>query len=235
MHSAAARIGGLVVGLFIIVLGFSLLTQEAGLDGSARTKALVYALTALGIGVTAASLLPNSLNISGEKFKPLGASFPATGGAAFFVATLIFLFYTEDSEPAQGKEDGVIEGREQAGGSKDGPESAPGPSTVASLTPAPAQTSDPAPQPVPQQAPQQLAAMRPGLLPNPYGPVPTNTSGITRVRTYCSDCCPGGPIGCGQVGGAQSYDVDEAELAAYGMCLQNGGGEAACLFNLEQF
>lgn len=234
MHSAAARIGGLVVGLFIIVLGFSLLTQEAGIDGSARTKALVYALTALGIGVTAASLLPNSLNISGEKFKPLGASFQATGGAAFFVATLIFLFYTEDTPPAQGKEQPVIDGGgKQAGGGGETPGPSPNPTTVASPSPAP--QPSPEVQPQPQQAPQQLVALQPGLIANPYGPAPANTSNITRVRTYCSDCCPGGPSGCGQVGGAQSYSIDEAELAAYGMCLQNGGTESGCLFNLEQF
>lgn len=232
MHSAAARIGGLVVGLFIIILGFSLLTQEAGLDGSARTKALVYALTALGIGVTAASLLPNSLNISGEKFKPLGASFQATGGAAFFVATLIFLFYTEDSQPAQGRDNPVVDDRgKQAGREDEQPAPSPSPTESASKGPVPQETQAPPPQP----APQQLAAIQPGLLPNPYGPLSPNTGDITRVRTYCSECCPGGPQGCSQVGGAQSFSIDEAELAAYGMCLQNGGTETGCLFNLEQF
>jgi hypothetical protein len=233
MSSAAARIGGLVVGLFIIILGFSLLTQEAGLDGSARTKALVYALTALGIGVTAAALLPNTLTVGGEKVKPLGASFQATGGAAFFVATLIFLFYTEDSQPVQAKDEPAAETRKQAGEDGDAARPSAPPSAAAAdgATPEPAQAS----QPQQQQPVRPLVALQPGLIANPYGPAPANPSGITRVRTYCSDCCPSGPASCGQVGGAQSYDVDEAELAAYGMCLQNGGGEATCLINLEHF
>ncbi len=235
MNSAAARIGGLVVGLFIIILGFSLLTQEAGLDGSARTKALVYALTALGIGVTAAALLPNTLTVGGEQIKPLGASFQATGGAAFFVATLIFLFYTEDTHPAQGREDQAeVEREQQADGTEDGEGDTP--PTPAANEPTPfAQPGAGAAEPQQMLQAQQSAGLQPGFIANPYGPAPANPTRITRVRTYCSDCCPAGPSGCVQVGGAQSYDVDEAEIGAYAMCVENGGLEATCLINLEHF
>lgn len=233
MNSAAARIGGLVVGLFIIILGFSLLTQEAGLDGSARTRALVYALTALGIGVTAAALLPNTLTVGGEQIKPLGASFQATGGAAFFVATLIFLFYTEDTHPAQGREDQAETER-----------SRPQDETAREEPPPTPAASEPTPVAQPDEGPvesqqmlqaQQPAALQPGFIANPYGPAPANPTRITRVRTYCSDCCPAGPASCAQVGGAQSYDVNEAEIGAYAMCVDNGGLEATCLVNLEHF
>ncbi|WP_284124408.1 ribosomal eL19 family protein [Parerythrobacter aestuarii] len=233
MKTAAVRIGGLVIGLFIIILGFSLLMDGTGMDGSARTRALIYALTALGIGVTAASLLPDTLTISGEKIKPLGANFQATGGAAFFVATLIFLFYTEDgSAPAQAGTPTEVAGEETGGSTDEVAKVEPAPPTVADSSQPPAQAT-PAPQETIQ--PQQLAALQPGFIANPYGPAPANPTGITRVRTYCSDCCPNGPMPCGQVGGAQSYNVDEAELGAYAMCIDNGGMEATCLINLEHF
>ncbi|GAA4050095.1 hypothetical protein [Parerythrobacter jejuensis] len=233
MHSAAARIGGLVIGLFIIVLGLSLLMDDAGMDTSARTKALIYALTALGIGVTAAALLPNTLTISGEKIKPLGANFQATGGAAFFVATLIFLFYTEDKGPQPNPTPQATETMAS------GPQSElPDITDDEDSEPAPQQSQAPViqPDPVqPQQPVQQMAALQPGFIANPYGPAPANPNNIIRVRTYCTDCCPGGPMPCGQVGGAQSFDVDEAELGAYTMCINNGGYEAPCLMNLERF
>lgn len=233
MKTAAARIGGLVIGLFIIVLGLSLLMDGAGMDGSARTRALIYALTALGIGVTAASLLPDTLTISGEKIKPLGANFQATGGAAFFVATLIFLFYTEDGPaPAKAETPTEVAGPQTDETTQNVAEGETVPPTATASSLPPAQTA-----PTPQQTtqPQQLTALQPGFIANPYGPAPANPTGITRVRTYCSDCCPNGPMPCGQVGGAQSYNVDEAELGAYAMCIDNGGLEATCLLNLEHF
>ena len=71
MPGIMGRATGFVCGLFLVIVGFSLLTPEAGVTQTPLTGSLICVITALGIGVIAASLLPNTMTVGGEKLKPL--------------------------------------------------------------------------------------------------------------------------------------------------------------------
>src|SRR6187402_2640539 len=95
------RAGGFVIGIVLFLFGFSLLQPTAGVVQTGVTVALAAVLTAVGIGVIAAAALPQTLEVSGQEFKPLGLSVKASGGAAVFLLTLGFIYYMKDVEGAR--------------------------------------------------------------------------------------------------------------------------------------
>lgn len=220
------RVTGFLVGLFIVIVGFSLFTKESGLTHTGQVTALISVLIALGIGVMAASLLPNTITIEGKEVKPLGLGLNATGGAGFFIITLIFLFYFDGKspEPEPGKE---------------------GPEVIASGAPDPAPTATPPANPKPSTAPSDTSSAAPvglasGAVPlsgqsTPAPAYQQPQQSYYRVQTYCSICCPQGPQNCAQVGYGESYSLEEAALQAAQMCVANQGYAESCTINLTQY
>jgi hypothetical protein len=205
MNSILGRAVGVVVGLFIVIIGFSLLTPDAGIPQSGTANALISVLIALGIGVIAASLLPNSMTLDGKDVKPLGIGLNASGGAAFFIVTLIFLFYSADkkseAQPATPLQQTEIE--------------------AAKSNPVNDETEKPAAQT--EIEPAQVAS-----------PAPSKKI-MYRYRTYCDTCCPAGPSGCPQYGLGQSYTEAEASTMAIDICIANGGVALNCNANVERY
>jgi hypothetical protein len=209
MHSILGRAAGIVVGFFIVIAGFFLLKPDAGIPQSGTTTALISVFIALGIGVIAASLLPNSLTLDGKDVKPLGIGLNASGGAAFFIVTLIFLFYSADKK------------------------------NEAQANTNPQQTEVVEPQPIPDKGEPQKeepkTAAQTEILPAPAAtPQPVRKISY-RYRTYCDTCCPAGPVGCPQFGVGQSYTETEAASMAVDNCIANGGMEPNCNANVERY
>ena len=221
------RAGGVGFGVLMVLVGMSLFTPEAGIPQTPATTALASVVVALGIGAIGAALMPNELTINGQGVKPLGLSGTATGGAAFFVATLVFLYATGVNSPNQ----------------------------VAKIDPLPVQTgTTPAPPVQPETsaaiaASEQQPQSQPGNGSPTWAaqgtPVPppdelpkftgTVTPTIYRVRTFCSECCPQGPIGCPNVGWAQAPTLKEAGEMAAQNCIATGGHPDTCYGNLERY
>jgi hypothetical protein len=212
LATTAGRVVGFIAGLFLVIVGFSLFTKESGLEQSRQVAALISVLIALGIGVIAASLLPNSITVEGKEVKPLGLGINATGGAGFFIITLIFLFYFEADPP-------------KAKAGDDSPE-------VPVATPTPSQSGSGTPDPAtpPNDTPT-------GAPPTPVEQAPRNQpqQSYFRVRTYCSICCPAGPSNCPQVGFGEGSSYEAAASAAVQMCVANNGRVESCDFNVEPY
>jgi hypothetical protein len=212
LSTTVGRIVGFIAGLFLVIIGFGLLTKDSGLEQSNQVIALISVLIALGIGVIAASLLPNSITVEGKEVKPLGLGINATGGAGFFIITLIFLFYFEADPP-----------KAKAGGdSPEVPIATPTPGQSAAATP---DTGTP-----PNDTPT-------GTPPAPVQQAPRNQpqQSYFRVRTYCSICCPAGPENCPQVGFGEGSSYEAAASSAVQMCVANNGRVESCDFNVESY
>ncbi len=205
MNSIFGRVVGLIAGLFLVIIGFSLLTPEAGLPQSGTTHALISVLTALGIGVIGASLLPNSMTLDGKEVKPLGIGLNASGGAAFFIVTLVFLFYSADKK------------------------SEAQPNTPVEQT----EIEKPKSNPVNVEAEKPVAQneVKSAQISSPV----TSKKILYRYRTYCDTCCPTGPSGCPQYGLGQSYVEAEAASMAIDICIANGGVASNCNANVERY
>ena len=223
--TALGRVAGFAAGLFLVIVGFSLFTKESGLTQTGQVTALISVLIALGIGVMAASLLPDTITLEGKEVKPLGIGLNATGGAGFFIITLIFLFYFDGNTPDPEPEPEPVP---IASG-----EPGPTPSPTPSATPSP-EPSEPA-----QQAPVGLAASG-GAVPlsgpsTPYPAASQPQQGYFRAQTYCSICCPDGPQNCPQVGYGEGASLEEAALRAAEMCVINQGYAESCLINVSPY
>lgn len=225
MATGMRRAGGFVVGIVLFVIGFSLLQPSAGIVQTGVTTALAAVLTALGIGVIAAAALPQTLEVGGSDFKPLGVSVKASGGAAVFVLTLGFIYYMKDVEGAVGQ-----------------PQPAATATAIAGETP----TNEPLPE-ASEAASEDLAAGDVETVPAP-APPPASNAAFQQMRqqleapqsgdyylawTWCSACCPQGPDNCGQVGLGEGASVDEAGYAAAEMCVRNGGYADTCVANVQ--
>jgi hypothetical protein len=213
LSTTVGRVVGFIAGLFLVSIGFGLFSKDSGLEQSNQVTALISVLIALGIGVIAASLLPNSITVEGKEVKPLGLGINATGGAGFFIITLIFLFYFDGGPP-----------KAQAGNTEP---------PVAEVTPTPGPTASASPDP---SAPPP-AGEEPGMSPAPAQQPPRDQpqQSYYRVRTYCSICCPAGPANCPQVGFGEGASYEMAASSAVQMCVANNGRVESCDFNLEQY
>lgn len=216
------RWGPIIGGLVLVIIGVSMFGPEAELPQTPTTTGLFSVIVALGIGAIGGALMPDSLSINGKDVKPLGLGGTATGGAAFFIATLVFLYATGVNTTGA------------APAPKPEPTETPGPAP----TPTPGQTPAPTPSPQPSEsaAPQPLQPVaQPGPIADPYVSPGAAMPGMVRARTYCSQCCNGNPIGCAQVGGAQAYSYQDAAGIAYRMCVANQGVAQFCYSNMQQF
>jgi hypothetical protein len=221
MSLGLRRAGGFVIGLVLFLIGFSLLQPAAGVVQTGVTVALASVLTALGIGVIAAAALPQTLEVGGEDFKPLGLSVKASGGAAVFVLTLGFIYYMKDVEGARM------------------PDPAPSESSspVAGVTPTPTPVATPGEQlasgeevaPAPVSALENNAAFA-DVRQELAGPQSTN---FYVAWTWCSACCPQGPDFCQQAGIGQGASPDDAAYYAAEMCIRNGGLADTCQANVQ--
>jgi hypothetical protein len=224
MATGMRRAGGFVVGIVLFLIGFSLLQPSAGIVQTGVTTALAAVLTALGIGVIAAAALPQTLEVGGTDFKPLGVSVKASGGAAVFVLTLGFIYYMKDVEGAVG------------------PPPAASATEIAGATP----TTEPTPAAT-EAASEDLAAGDAGAIAAP-APPPASNAAFQQLRqqleapqsgdyylawTWCSACCPQGPDSCAQVGLGEGPSPDEAGYYAAEMCVRNGGYADTCSANVQ--
>jgi len=218
------RAGGFVVGFVLFLVGFALLQPNEGMVQTGVTIALASVLTALGIGVIAAAALPQTLEVSGEEFKPLGFSVKASGGAAVFLLTLGFIYYMKDVEGSAAPD--------------------PRPSASASAV-AEGGSVTPTPTPV-ASAGEQLASGE-EVAPAPVSALENNStmlqaredfsapqsSNFYVAWTWCSACCPEGPDYCQQVGLGQDQSPDAAAYYAAEMCIRNGGHPDTCQANVQ--
>ena len=220
------RAGGFVIGIVLFLLGFSLLQPTEGMVQTGVTVALAAVLTALGIGVIAAAALPQTLEVSGEEFKPLGVSVKASGGAAVFLLTLGFIYYMKDVEGARA------------------PDPVPGASATQVVEGGPA-SGTPTPTPV-ASAGEQLASGE-EVAPAPVSALENNAA-FAGVReelsapqagnfyvawTWCSACCPQGPDVCEQVGVGRGQSPNDAAYYAAEMCIRAGGQPDTCQANVQ--
>jgi len=224
MSLGLRRAGGFVVGIVLFLIGFQLLQPNEGLVQTGVTIALASVLTALGIGVIAAAALPQTLEVSGEEFKPLGISVKASGGAAVFLLTLGFIYYMKDVEGAAAPD--------------------PRPSASASQTIA---SGTPTPTPTPMSTPGEQLASGEDVAPAPVSALENNStfaeerqelsapqsSNFYLAWTWCSACCPQGPDYCQQVGLGQGTNPQQAALYAAQMCINNGGQSETCQANVQ--
>jgi hypothetical protein len=219
------RAGGFVVGFVLFLVGFGLLQPSEGMVQTGVTIALASVLTALGIGVIAAAALPQTLEVSGEEFKPLGISVKASGGAAVFLLTLGFIYYMKDVEGAR----------------------APDPRPSASATQVAEASGAPTPTPTPVASAGEQLASGEEVAPAPVSALENNST-FAEARqdfaapqsgnfylawTWCSTCCPQGPDYCQQVGLGQGQDPDQAAYFAAEMCIRNGGQPDTCQANVQ--
>jgi len=216
------RAGGFVVGFVLFLFGFMLLQPTNGLAQTGVNIALAAVLTALGIGVIAAAALPETLEVSGEEFKPLGLSVKASGGAAVFVLTLGFIYYMKDVEGAR----------------------APASEPTAAAT----QVVAASPTPTPVASPGEVVASGEAVAPAPVSALENNAAFDMRQNlsaaqsqaadfylawTWCSACCPQGPDYCQQVGLGQGQSPGDAAYYAAEMCIRNGGHADTCQANVQ--
>lgn len=218
MSLGLRRAGGFVVGFVLFVFGFSLLQPDSGLAQTGVNVALASVLTALGIGVIAAAALPQTLEVSGEEFKPLGLSVKASGGAAVFLLTLGFIYYMKDHQGA---------------GS---PNPAPSATQIAGT-----------PTPTPMASPGEQLASGKEVAPAPVSALENNaafagvreelsapqSSNYYLAWTWCSACCPQGPDTCQQVGIGEGANPNDAAYYAAEMCIRNGGVPDTCQANVQ--
>lgn len=224
MPNRLHRAGGFVVGIVLFLIGFSLLQPSEGMVQTGVTIALAAVMTALGIGVIAAAALPQSLEVGGEDFKPLGMSVKASGGAAVFVLTLGFIYYMKDHQGAL-----MAEPRPVASAT----EVAEGPAGAAPTTAAEeelAAVEEPASPPAPLLDTSMVQQFQQQQVP-PQASYSTEYSYL--AATWCSSCCPDGPDYCDQVGVSFGADPQQASVGAIQMCTQNGGYQDTCTANVE--
>ncbi len=220
MSLGMRRAGGFVVGFVLFLVGFSLLQPSEGMVQTGVTIALAAVMTALGIGVIAAAALPQTLEVSGEDFKPLGMSVKASGGAAVFLLTLGFIYYMKDVEGANMP---APQPTATASEVVDGGDVAPEEPATEEL--AASEVADPAPFSALQnnstfaQERQQLSAPQ--------------SSSYYLAWTWCSACCPQGPDYCEQVGLGEGQSPDDAAYYAAEMCIRNGGQADTCQANVQ--
>lgn len=217
------RAGGFVVGFVLFLVGFSLLQPTAGTAQTGVTVALASVMTALGIGVIAAAALPQTLEVSGEEFKPLGLSVKASGGAAVFLLTLGFIYYMKDVEGAR-MPDPVATASPVAGAS-------PAVTPTAAATAGEQLASGEAVAPAPVSALENNAAFA-GVREELAAPQ-SQAGNFYLAWTWCSACCPQGPDYCQQVGIGQDPNPDNAAYYAAEMCIRNGGVADTCQANVQ--
>jgi len=218
MSLGLRRAGGFVVGIVLFLIGFSLLQPSEGMVQTGVTIALASVLTALGIGVIAAAALPQTLEVSGEEFKPLGISVKASGGAAVFLLTLGFIYYMKDHENALGPEPAPSESASQIV-EGDAPPAEEGSEDVAASEATPAPASALANNSTFEAARQDLST--------------TQSSSYYLAWTWCSACCPEGPDYCEQVGLGEGPSPEDAAYYAAEMCIRNGGVPDTCQANVQ--
>ncbi len=91
--SAIRSVGTTIVGLVMIVFGVAVVIPDDA--GSNNTMLALGALvTALGAGIIATVLLPHKIEVGGDKVKPFGMDVKASGGAAIFVISLAFVYFS---------------------------------------------------------------------------------------------------------------------------------------------
>ena len=168
--------------------------------------------------------LPHAIEVGGQQVKPFGIDVKASGGAAVFVLALAFFYF---SNPAAGED-------------KPAPQETATPAPTGSPTDAPTgePTGTPSDEPTdgpPDPAPPVQTAVQPGPLADPFGSQSPLPRGMSRARTYCSQCCNGNPIGCPSVGGGIAYSYQDAAQIAFQMCVENGGVDQYCYANMQQF
>jgi hypothetical protein len=214
------RAGGFVVGIVLFLFGFMLLQPDSGIAQTGVNVALASVLTALGIGVIAAAALPQTLEVSGQEFKPLGVSVKASGGAAVFLLTLGFIYYMKDHQGALATF----------------PEPTATQVAEGEVTPTPAATGEPLvddpdaePAPVAALANNSAFAEMREQLAAPQ----SQAAGYYLAWTWCSTCCPQGPDYCPQVGLGEGPTPDEAGYYAAEMCIRNGGVPQTCSANVQ--
>ncbi len=172
--------------------------------------------------------MPDTLTINGKDVTPLKLSGTATGGAAFFIATLVFLYATGVNKP---------------GGAPPAPPG-PAPSStptlaiassepIAPTTAVPSVRATPAPpdgddvdDPAPAASPPITAQAQPRM---------STSQQVFRVRTYCSSCCPQGPQNCRNTGVGIAPTLQQAAEIAARYCVASGGHADTCYANVEQF
>lgn len=223
MSLGMRRAGGFVVGFALFLVGFSLLQPSEGMVQTGVTIALAAVMTALGIGVIAAAALPQTLEVSGEEFKPLGLSVKASGGAAVFLLTLGFIYYMKDVEGARMPTPQPTETSQVV----EGEVSTPTPTPVATAGEELASGEEVAPAPV--SALENNAAFA-GIRQELAAPQSTN---YYLAWTWCSACCPQGPDTCQQVGIGEGQNPDDAAYYAAEMCIRNGGNPDTCQANVQ--
>lgn len=91
MGSVIGRVIGGLIGLLLIAGGTVLLMEGTGVRASGASEAIALAVVALGIGLLGASVLPGQLEVNGKQVDPIGIGVQATGGAALFIVTLLFM------------------------------------------------------------------------------------------------------------------------------------------------
>lgn len=216
MSSIIGRVIGAVVGLLLIFMAVGGFESDMGTSQSNMGKALLALLAALGVGILGAAMLPNTITVDGKDIKPLGLGLNATGGAAFFVVALIFIYYTNsgdakaDSKPPleeEVKEDQDTEKKADDADPVD-PEKTDDPKK-------PTDRADPEPE-------RETASKSDERI-------------VYRYRTYCHTCCPMGPNNCPQVGFGRSYSEDAAVNMAIDRCVANGGLVPTCELNIEAY
>ncbi|HEY6817100.1 MAG TPA: hypothetical protein VI168_16300 [Croceibacterium sp.] len=226
MELGLRRAGGFVVGIVLFLLGFSLLQPSAGTVQTGVTIALAAVMTALGIGVIAAAALPQTLEVSGQEFKPLGLSVKASGGAAVFVLTLGFIYYMKDVEGAHAPAPQPSATASQVAA---GPTPAVTPTPVATAGEELASGEEVAPAPV--SALENNAAFA-GVRQELAAPQ-SKAADFYLAWTWCSTCCPQGPDYCQQVGIGQGQSPNDAAYFAAEMCTRNGGQPDTCQANVQ--
>jgi hypothetical protein len=213
-----------VVGFVLFLFGFMLLQPSSGIAQTGVNIALASVLTALGIGVIAAAALPQTLEVSGQEFKPLGIGIKASGGAAVFVLTLGFIYYMKDVEGGRAPEPTPSASASQVAGASP----APTPTPMASAGEQLASGEEVAPAPVSVlENNAAFAGVREELS------APQSTGDFYLAWTWCSACCPQGPDYCQQVGLGQGQSPNDAAYFAAEMCIRNGGQPDTCQANVQ--
>lgn len=254
----AGKAGTVLVGFALLMIGLVMVIPDGDTGRSGMEHALGALVTALGAAVIATVLLPNSLEVNGEKVKIFGLNLKASGGAAVFVLALMFAYFGAQifgdkpagDAPAEpivadgGDEDGEAEqsdaGEDGESAAVDGPDAVTG---EAGGTLAQAEFDDLDEEALLEALEEEAGAMQAGAvqvagptyLAWPYDTQYQFNGGLVGFRTYSNAHCPGGPSSCPIAGAAAEYNPLAAQQAAVTMCVAMGGNEIVCTNNLEQF
>ncbi len=237
--SMFGKLGTVAFGFFLMLMGLVLL-DPAQYTQSATQVGLGSVVTAFGMGIIATVFLPRSIEVGGERFKPLGLDVKASGGAAVFIVVLAFLYFTNTptpagAEPAPVAENGAFNGGEPVAIAGGGEAQVP----AVTANPAGAQTAAPQNQAISQPAAPNLAkgmaSPAQPALPNQLASEISQATlepGIHLAWTYCSTCCPQGPDLCPHASWGMALDAQQAADTAILYCAQSGGTEQSCRQNV---